>query len=282
MNELIAVGLAALASSMYALSTALQALEARGAPVSAALRSSLVAQLFRRPLWLAGAAAGLLAWPLQALALALGSVALVQPALGLGLVVLLALGVRLLDEHVGRREVAGAVAITAAVVALAWAAPTETGAFSTAGTWCVGLALPLVVAVPLALRVTGRVGGLATSVCAGLGWAWVGLGTALVDGAVADRRFVAAVGWGLGVAAASWTTLVTEMTALQQWPATRAIPIAFGLEMVAPAAVAPLLTSGEPRSVAVFVAALAVAAGGAFLLGSSRAVAKGLGSPHGE
>lgn len=264
---------------MYALSTSLQAIEARRAPASVALRSSLVTQLLRRPVWLAGATAGVLAWPLQALALAVGSVALVQPALGLGLVVLLGLGVHLLHERVGGREVAGAVAIAVAVAALAWAAPKETGAFSTPGTWCVGLVLPLVVAVPLVLRVTGRVGGLATSVCAGLGWAWVGLGTALVDGAVADRRFVAAAGWGLGVAAASWTTLVTEMSALQQWPATRAIPIAFGLEMVAPAAVAPLLTSGEPRSTAVFVAALAAVAGGAWLLGSSRAVARGLTGP---
>ena len=279
MDALLAAALAALASSMYALSTALQALEARRAPAGSALRSSLVAQLLRRPLWVAGTAAGLLAWPLQALALAFGSVALVQPALGLGLVVLLVLGVRVLHEHVGGREAAGAVAIAAAVAVLAWAAPGETGAFTAAGTWCVGLALPLIVAVPLGLRLTRRVGGLATSVCAGLGWAWVGLGTALVDGAVADRRWLVAVAWGAGVAAASWTTLVTEMTALQQWPATRAIPIAFGLEMVAPAAVAPVLASGEPRSAAAFVAALAVAAGGAWLLGTSRAVARGLTGP---
>jgi hypothetical protein len=281
-QALYAAALAAHASSMYALSTSLQALEARRAPASVALRSALVAQLVRRPLWLAGAAAGVLAWPLQAGALAIGSVALVQPALGLGLVVLLVLGVRLLHERVGPREVSGAVAIAAAVAVLAWVAPKETGAFTPAGTWCVGLALPLVVAVPQALRLTGRVGGLATSVFAGLGWAWVGLGTALVDGALADRRWLAAVAWGLGVAAASWTTLVTEMTALQQWPATRAIPIAFGLEMVVPAALAPLLASGDPRNTPAFVAALAVAAGGALLLGSSRAVARGLGSPHGE
>jgi drug/metabolite transporter (DMT)-like permease len=110
-QALFAAALAALASSMYALSTSLQALEARRAPASAALRSALVAQLVRRPLWLAGAAAGVLAWPLQAGALAIGSVALVQPALGLGLVVLLVLGVRLLHERVGPREVSGAVAI---------------------------------------------------------------------------------------------------------------------------------------------------------------------------
>jgi hypothetical protein len=52
--------------------------------------------------------------------------------------------------------------------------------------------------------------------------------------------------------------------------------------MVVPAALAPLLASGDPRNTPAFVAALAVAAGGALLLGSSRAVARGLGSPHGE
>jgi hypothetical protein len=66
------------------------------------------------------------------------------------------------------------------------------------------------------------------------------------------------------------------MTALQLWPATRAIPIAFALEMVLPAAVAPLLTvSGPgPAGGVPFAGALLVAALGAGLLGSSRAVAR--------
>src|SRR5581483_478863 len=100
MRSAIAIILAFATAALYALSTSLQALEARRTPQSTALRASLVARLARRPLWLAGTAAGILAWPMQAAALALGSVALVQPALGFGLVVLLVLGVVVLHEHV--------------------------------------------------------------------------------------------------------------------------------------------------------------------------------------
>ena len=279
MRALIAVCLATVASSLYALSAAFQALEARDAPPESALRASLLAGLVRRRVWLIGGLLGVVGWGLQAAALALASVSLVQPALGLGLVVLLMLGARVLGERVGAREVGGAGAIAIAVVVLGWAAPSQTGSFTTAGTWAVGAALGVVAVLPYALRALGRVGGLATSVAAGLGWAWLGLGTALVDVSVADRRFVVALAWGIGVAIAGWSALLSEQTALQVWPATRAIPVSFGLEMAAPAAVAPFLTHHgfRPLHGAPFLLALVVACGGAVALGGSRSVARAVG-----
>jgi drug/metabolite transporter (DMT)-like permease len=269
-----AVLLAAAASSLYALSTSLQALEAREAPHEHALRASLLGRLARRRVWLLGGAMGIAGWGLQAGALTLASIALVQPALGLGLVVLLVLGRLVLGEAVGAHEIAGVAAIGAAVAVLGWSAPPETGSFTTSGVWVVGLALPVVAGAPFALRAARRAGGLATSVAAGLGWAWVGLGSALVDLALAERRWLAAVAWAVGVLVASWSTLLSEMTSLLAWPATRAIPIAFGLEMVVPAALAPLLTHHDPRHTILFAIALIVAAAGAVLLGSSRSVAR--------
>ena len=59
--------------------------------------------------------------------------AIVQPALGLGLIVLLVLGVRLLHERVGLREIAGAVMITAAIAVIGWAAPAHTPGFTRGG-----------------------------------------------------------------------------------------------------------------------------------------------------
>lgn len=261
-------------ASLYALSTALQALEARRTPPATALRASLLVRLVRRPLWLGGTAAGLAAWPLQAVALALGSVALVQPAFGFGLVVLLALGVAVLHEPVGRREVGGVFAVAAAVSLLGWAAPGSTGAYTRAGTWVVGAGLVAVAPLPLLLRLAGRAGGLATSIAAGLGWAVVALATSLVDASLGHGDWVSAVCWGIGVGAASFGALLAEMTSLQAWPATRAIPIAFGLEMLLPAALAPALTEGVPPHPAVFGLALALAGAAAVLLGTSRAVAK--------
>lgn len=274
MRELIAVLLAATTAALYALSTSLQALEARRAPDASALRMSLLRRLVKRPLWLAGTAAGLLAWPMQAVALALASVALVQPALGLGLIVLLALGVWLLGERVGPREIGAALGITASIVVLGWAAPAHTGSFTRAGTWAVGVALALAALGPYALRAVGRAGGLATSIAAGFAWAALGLATALIDGAIADRRFLSALLWGAGAGLAGWSGLLAEMSALQAWAATRSIPVVFALEMALPAAAAPLLTHTAPSHVTAFVLALIAACGGAVLLGSSRAVAK--------
>jgi drug/metabolite transporter (DMT)-like permease len=273
-NILFAILLAGATSSLYALSTSLQALEARREPTTDSLRASLLKKLVRRPLWLAGTAAGLVAWPLQAVALALASVAIVQPALGLGLIVLLVLGTRVLHERVGPREVGGAVLIAGAIAVIGWAAPAHTAGFTRGGNIAVIVALAIAAAVPYLLRLLGRAGGLATSVSAGFGWAAVGLATALIDEELADRHWLLALLWGAGVAIASWSSLLAEMTALQTWPATRSIPVVFGIEMVLPAALLPLLSHTRPGHLASFGAALAVACAGAAILGSSRAVAR--------
>lgn len=274
MRVFVAILLGGLTSTLYALATTLQALEARRTPAASALRASLIESLVRRKLWLLGTACGLIAWPIQAVALSLASVAIVQPALGLGLIVLLVLGVRLLHERVGPREIAGAVSITAAIAALGWAAPPETGAFTRAGQAVVVALLAAAAGGPYLLRALHRADGLPTSIAAGLGWAAVGLSTALIDDAIANRHLVGLLLWGAGTAAAGWSGLLSEMTALQTWPATRATPVVFGLEMALPAALAPLLTKTSPTHVGVFVAALALALGGAVVLGSSRAVAR--------
>jgi hypothetical protein len=269
-----AVVLAFATATLYALSTSLQALEARQTPRDTALRAQLIVRLARRPLWLAATAAGILAWPLQAAALAVGSVALVQPAMGFGLVVLLVLGVTVLHERVGMREVVGVLAIGTAVAVEGWAAPAETGDFTTAGTWLVAVAIALVAPAPWLLRRLGRSGGLPTSIAAGLGWAVVALATSLLDVGLADRRFLVALAWGVGVGLVSWAALLSEMTSLQRWPATRAVPVSFGLEMILPAVLAPALTHAGPPHPVAFAGGLALACAGAALLGSSRAVAR--------
>jgi hypothetical protein len=270
MRPAAAIFLAAAAATLFALSTTLQTLEARVAPAHDRLRSALLRRLVARRTWQVGAAVGLAAWPLQAGALAFGSVALVQPAFGFGLVALLVLGVHVLGERVGRREYALAVGV------LGWEAPASTGRFTDGGTVGVLVWLSVAVVVPYALRSLGFGGGLATSVAAGLGWAWVGLGTALLDDALAGRRWPTALLWALGIAVASWSALLAEMSSLQQWPATRAVPVAFALEMIAPAAATPALTvhGAGPYGGIPFALALVIALSGAALLGGSRSVAR--------
>src|SRR4051812_27403590 len=170
MRVFVAILLGGLTSTLYALSTSLQALVARRSSTETALRASLIARLLRHRTWLLGTLAGILAWPLQAIALSLASVAIVQPALGLGLVALLVLGVRVLHERVGAREIGSAAAITASVIVLGWAAPPETGAF-TRGRQGVGVVLLVPAAAgPYLLRALGRADGMPTSVSAGVAW----------------------------------------------------------------------------------------------------------------
>ena len=276
MRSVAAIALGAAAAALFALSTSLQALEARETPREEALRLHLLGRLARRRRWLVGSAAGIAAWPLQAVALALGSIALVQPTFGFGLVMLLVLGVAMLHERVGARVIAGVAAVVVAVGVLGWAAPHSTGAFTHAGVvvsivWVVVAGL-----APQALRLVNLRSGLATSIAAGVGWSGVGLATAMFDQELHVRHWLEVLAWGVAVGAASWGGLLSEMTSLQCWPATRAVPVAFALEMVAPAAVSPLLTDrgAGPAGGVPFALALVVACAGAALLGGSRTVAR--------
>jgi hypothetical protein len=164
--------------------------------------------------------------------------------------------------------------IAGAIAVIGWAAPAHTPGFTHEGEVAVVAALGIAAAVPYVLRALGRAGGLPTSSSAGFGWAAVGLATALIDEAIAHRHWVVALAWGAGVAVASWSALLAEMTALQTWPATRSIPVVFGIEMVLPAALLPVLTHTRPGHLLSFGAALAVACAGAGVLGSSPAVAR--------
>ena len=103
------------AASCYDTGYALQALEARRAPARHALRPALLVHLLRRPLWVTATALSLIGWPLQVLALAHAPLTLVQPTLALGLLLLLALGTRILGERVGPRGLASVLVIIAAV-----------------------------------------------------------------------------------------------------------------------------------------------------------------------
>ena len=120
-------GIALLAAIAYDSGYALQAFEARRAPIEQSMRPGSVVHLVRRPIWLAAIGLAILGWALQVLALTKAPLTLVQPVLALGLFLLLGLGVRLLGEHVGRREWTAVAIIVVAVGLIAWAAPAEPG-----------------------------------------------------------------------------------------------------------------------------------------------------------
>src|SRR5919205_566142 len=124
MSSVVAgVALAAVASVLFNLAIVIQAQEAREVHRSSGVHLSLIVRLLRRPRWLLGTLLGLLAFPLQTIALLWAPLTAVQPADAAGLLVLLFLGSRMLHESVGRREIVAVVAIVVGIVVLTIAAP---------------------------------------------------------------------------------------------------------------------------------------------------------------
>ncbi len=163
-----AVVAALTSAGLFAAASAAQHHEARA--VAASVRPSLLLTLARRPLWLLATVADVLAVAVQALALRLGPVALVQALLvaGLPLAVLLsaALGHRRLRPAEG-----GGVGLCAAGLALlspALAATTEGSAPTRSAGVGAAVVVALVVLVLLLARRNRRWGGAATGGAAGV------------------------------------------------------------------------------------------------------------------
>ena len=111
----LGIGAAVGASTLYSLGIALQAMDAKQAPDEEHLRLALAWNLVRRARWLTGTGLSILGWPLQVVALLLVPLVVVQPALAVGLVVLMFLAQRMLGEHAGRYEYLAMGAILAGV-----------------------------------------------------------------------------------------------------------------------------------------------------------------------
>jgi drug/metabolite transporter (DMT)-like permease len=283
MDGEIALGfaLALGAACCYETGYALQAIEARRAPAERALKPSLMTHLIRRPLWVGATALSLLGWPLQIIALTHAPLTLVQPVLALGLLLLLVLGVRILGEHVGRREIAAVVLIITSVGVFAWAAPREPGEVERSAGLVVALAIlaavtvaPYVIALvrqrhfPMLLLVAsaGAADGMAAFVAK------------IVAQDATEGALLAVVAWAALVASVVIVGVISESTALQRFAATRVAPTVLVLQIVIPVVMAPLVGgegwSNTPLGGAVLVAALVAVALGAGLLASSPAVAQ--------
>ena len=119
----LGIGAAVGASTLYSLGIALQAMDAKEAPHEEHLRLALAWSLLRRARWLAGTGLSILGWPLQIVALLLAPLVVVQPALAVGLLVLMFLAQRMLGEHAGRYEYLAMGAIVIGVVGAGLTAP---------------------------------------------------------------------------------------------------------------------------------------------------------------
>jgi drug/metabolite transporter (DMT)-like permease len=269
--------LAALVSAvLYSAGVTLQAIEAREAPIDESLKLSLLRRLVHRRRWLVGTACVAGGWIMQAVALMLAPITIVQPALALSVVSLLFIAVRFFGEALRRQEILAAVAIVVGVAGLVLVSPEQTEAHAEPLILGVGMALLGALALaPYALRGHHRFDSFVVF-SAGLAYAWTGFSTKFLADGVASGAYPVAVLWMGATVVAGGTGLLSEMTALQSRSAIRVFPVVLVVQIVVAVLLAPLL-AGESWSpdaliVAGLVASLVVVSAGTRALAGARAV----------
>lgn len=282
---LIGIASALVASALFNVGIVLQAIDARAAPASMSLRLSLLWRLVHQRRWVIGFILGIVGLAPQILAYGEAPFVVVQPALAIGLVIVLVAGERLLGESVGLAERAGVAAIIGGVALVSWGAPSHTEAHRGAvAVVSVAGGLSLVALAPFALRATRFDRAMLAIVASGCGFGVANIATKLLGDDFPDHltnAFVwAVVGVVMGVAAT-----VTGMTAFQRAAATIVVPVSTAVQTFVPIVLEPLFLRerwGSARLDGVPLAAgLALALVGCVLVARSRAVSGLLASAAG-
>jgi drug/metabolite transporter (DMT)-like permease len=278
---LFLVGLLAalLASACFNVGVLLQALEARREPKTRGLRLSLLTGLLHRPRWLLGLALGLVGVAPQVLALALAPFAVVQPSLAVGLLLLLAVGSRTLQERVRPIEWAGVVAIIGGIALVAAGSPTHAEAHRAgAVVLVVGLAPLAVGLLPFAVRGTRLDSAALVMLASGSAFAATNIATKLMSDDLGADSLANAASWAAIALAAGVAATITNMTAFQRRRATMVVPVITAIQTYVPIVLEPLFLreswSTASLDGAPIFAGLAVGAIGTVLVSRTRAVAQ--------
>lgn len=273
------VGAALAAAALYSFGVSLQALEARNAPSEQSLKPALIRHLCSRKRWLGGTACVAGGWIMQAVALLLAPLTIVQPALAVSVVVLLLIGMRLYNESPTAKEVAGAAAIVLGVTGLALVAPKHTEGEADPLTLAVGLSILAVVALaPYGLKVGKRRLGALVVFSAGLAYAWTGFSTKFLADGVSDGAWPIGLIWLGATILAAMVGLVSEMTALQSRSAINVFPIVLVTQIVVAVLLAPLLAgerwAADPVLIVGLGVSLVVLLAGTHTLAGARTVTR--------
>jgi drug/metabolite transporter (DMT)-like permease len=269
-SVLAGIALSGAAAACFDGAVALQAVEAR-AVGDQGVGAGLLKSLLRRPRWLAATGLAILGWPLQVAALAVAPLTVVQPALALGLVVLLFLGHRLLGEAVRPRDLASVAVLAGGLALIAAFAPDTTHVSASAGVLAAVLGgLGAIAFAPWLAR--HRLPGALLVVAAGCAYAASGFTTALLADGLHAGSVGAILGWAAASAAAAAGGQVDEMAALQRVGAARVAAGAFAIQTVVPVAGAPALANEHWHHPAPIVLGLVLVLAASLSLGTARAV----------
>jgi drug/metabolite transporter (DMT)-like permease len=236
------------ASVLFNVGIALQAIEARRAPPEEGLRVSLLARLLRRPRWVAGLLLGALGVPLEILAFSWAPFVVIEPILACGLLVLLAIGSRILGERPSPEVVLGVAAIIAGTALIAWGAPPHDEQHrGPVAVVFVMAALVVVSLLPFALRGTRLDSALAPNLGSACGFAATNVAAKLMADDLGGGHYPEAVAWLAVAGFAGVAATVTGMTALQRRPATTVVPISTAVQTFLPVVLEPLFLTESWR-----------------------------------
>jgi drug/metabolite transporter (DMT)-like permease len=168
LHTVLPVVFAVCAALGNAVATVLQRKAALTVPRSQGLRAGLIADLLRRPVWLAGILAVIGAAVCQALALATGPLTIVQPLFVLELPLTLVVASLLMHRHLPRTGwLAVAVVVAGLAVALAAASPTGNRTHVELDRWIPALTVCAGAVAGLAVAALRRPEGRARAACLG-------------------------------------------------------------------------------------------------------------------
>ena len=274
---LLGLAAAIVAAILFNVGIALQAIEARRSPKSLSLKVGLVGYLLQRPLWLLGAALGIVGFGPQLVGLAYAPFAVVQTALTAGLALLLFIAVRYLGEHVDRTALVGVALLIAGVALVSWGAPAHSETHRAALRAILVVAVTAVIAFsPFLLRRFGIGHGVLLAIASGVGFAGTNIATKLASDDIGKSQWANAGGWGIVVAVLGVCATVTSMSAIQRSAAAMVVPVSTGVQTFLPIVLEPLFLHEHYRSfwtqLLPVAAGVAVTLAGVTLVGRDRAV----------
>jgi drug/metabolite transporter (DMT)-like permease len=277
---MLAIGLPCglLASVLFNLGIALQAIEARRTPPEEALHVSLLVRLLRRPRWVGGLLLGGLGVVFEAIAFANAPFIVIEPLLSAGLLVLLIVGIKEMGETPDRWTLFGVLAIIAGTVLIAWGAPSHSEQHRGPVTVVVVMGALLAVSLlPFLVRGSRFDTPMHANLGSACGFAATNVATKLLADDLGGGHYVEAVAWTAFAIFAGATATISGMTALQRRPATTMVPVSSAMQTFLPVALEPLFLTENWRSAELegllLLAGLVVMVIGTVLVARMRAVA---------
>jgi len=181
----VAVALALASAAVFALGTVLQQREAMQQSDDQAANAGILLRLVRRPVWVAGVVAYAMGFALQAAALGVGRLVVVQPILATTIIFALPLGAKLSSQKITRRDIAAVAVVTVGLGTFLFISDPSGGrADAPVGEWVVAGAI--VAAITAALTVAGlaRSGTIRAALLGTAAGLMFGFVSALTKGAV--------------------------------------------------------------------------------------------------